>query len=110
MEKLFYPVDFPHQDPVIAVARDNANHFLLPIMHKFSLKPPPTVQGLVSPYHVTPGVAVQSSVESVLSRLVSMLLKKLNFAQSKHERVRNIRKNIFTISFFMVKLLRYVDI
>ncbi|WAR21216.1 HD-like protein [Mya arenaria] len=86
VEQLFFPVDYPHQDPVIAVARDNVNHFLSPIMHDWCLQPPPCVQGLVSQYHVTPGLVVQSSVESALSRIVTALLRKLNMAQTKHQR------------------------
>lgn len=84
MKKLFYPVDFPQQDPIIAVAMDKVDCFLNPIQHDWCQKPPPSVQGLVSPYHVAPRLVVQSSVESVLSRLVILLMEKLNLAQSKY--------------------------
>ncbi|KAL4231691.1 hypothetical protein ACF0H5_009269 [Mactra antiquata] len=84
VKKLFFPVDYPQQDPIIAVAMDKVDHFLNPIIYDWCQVPPPPVQGLVSPYHVTPGLVIQSSVESVLSRLVIYVMEKLNLAQSKY--------------------------
>ncbi|XP_053407184.1 huntingtin-like isoform X2 [Mercenaria mercenaria] len=84
VKQLFYPVDFPHQDPVIAVARNNIDNFLFPTMHDWCQQPPPPVQGLVRPYHVAPRLVVQSTMESVLSRLVLSLMEKLNMAKSKY--------------------------
>ncbi|XP_060568114.1 huntingtin-like isoform X3 [Ruditapes philippinarum] len=84
VKQLFYPVDYPHQDPIIAVTRNNIDNFLVPTLHDWCQQPPPPVQGLVKPYHVTPRLVVQSNVESVLSRLVLSLMEKLNMAKSKY--------------------------
>ena len=84
VRKLFYPVDYPHQDPVIAIAKDKTDNFLYPIMHDWCQVPPPPVQGLVKPYHVTPRLVVQPSVESSLSRVVLAVIGKLHLAQSKY--------------------------
>ena len=88
MKQLFFPVDYPHQDPIIAVARNNIDNFLVPSLYDWCQQPPPPVQGLVKPYHVTPRLVVQSDVESVLSRLVLSLMEKLNLAKSKYLIVR----------------------
>lgn len=88
VKQLFFPLDYPHQDPIIAVAKDNVDNFLFPIMHDWCQQPPPPVQGLVKPYHVTPRLVIQSNVESILSRLVLYLMEKLNIAKSKYLIVR----------------------
>lgn len=82
---MFFPVDYPHQDPIIALAKDYTNNFLYPIMHDYCQKPPPPVQGLTNPYNVPPRLTVLPQVESTLSRIVIALIRNLNLAQSKYE-------------------------
>ena len=99
--RLFFALDYPHQDPIIAVAKDFTNNFLYPIMHDYSQKPAPPVQGLVNPYHVTPRMTILSPIESALSRIVIALMRKLNLAQSKYDIV-----SIYMLSFFH-KIIHY---
>ncbi|KAL3864910.1 hypothetical protein ACJMK2_006556 [Sinanodonta woodiana] len=82
--KLYYPADSHLQNPVVAIAKEYTDHFLNPIMHDWALEPPTIVQGLVKPYHVSPDVTSDFSVENSLSRIVIALLYELNLSQSKH--------------------------
>lgn len=81
---LYYPLDHIQQDAVIALASSYTDHFLSPIMHDWSQQPPPLVQGLVKPYHVTPKVQCQHVIESSLSRIVMSVLLKLQLSRLKH--------------------------
>lgn len=82
--RLFYEVDNPQHDPVIALAKEKTDVFLQPILHEMSQEPPPLVLGLVKPYHFSPNYPVLPTVESSLSRIVVALLKQLNGSRSKH--------------------------
>ncbi|KAK3589444.1 hypothetical protein CHS0354_020780 [Potamilus streckersoni] len=82
--KLYYPVDSHFQNPAVAIAKEYTDNFLNPIMHDWAIEPPTIVQGLVKPYHVSPDVISDFTVENSLSRIVIALLYELNLSQSKH--------------------------
>ncbi|KAK7109044.1 hypothetical protein V1264_013160 [Littorina saxatilis] len=80
---LFFSVDNPQHDAVIAAAKDESDILLYPIMHEFSMEAPPLVQGLVPPYHFNVLQEVVPAVESSLSRIVQMLMHQLLVSQSR---------------------------
>ena len=81
---LYYPLDHLQQDSIVALASSYTDHFLSPIMHDWSQQPPPLVQGLVKPYHVTPKGPSQHMTESALSRIVMSVLLKLQLSRLRH--------------------------
>ncbi|XP_041368406.1 huntingtin-like isoform X2 [Gigantopelta aegis] len=81
---LFFSVDYPHHDPVMAYAEDTTNRFLHPVLHEWAEDPPPLVQGLVKPYILSPIVTMHPHIESSLSRIVHKLMHQLYISKSKH--------------------------
>ena len=81
--KLFFAVDNPQHDAVLSVAKDESDSLLYPIMHEFSMEPPPLVQGLVPPYHFNVLQEVLPTVESSLSRIVHMLMHQMLVSPSR---------------------------
>lgn len=82
--RLFYAVDNPQQDAIISAAKDESDALLFPILHEFSMEPPPFVQGLVAPYHFNVLQEVSPVVESSLSRVVQTLMHRVLVSQSRH--------------------------
>ncbi|ESO95031.1 hypothetical protein LOTGIDRAFT_160793 [Lottia gigantea] len=81
---LFYPVDHPQHDPVTACAQDLTNRVFTSLSHQLIEDLPPLVQGLVKPYHYSPNIKVNSTVESCLSRIIQQLLHQIHISQSRH--------------------------
>ena len=103
VRNLYYPLDHLQQDAVTALASSHTDHFLSPIMHEWSQPPPPLVQGLVKPYHVTERGPCQHEIESALSRIVMTVLMKLQISKLRHLTVsRTSYNNLFldSLSFF----------
>ncbi len=85
--KLFFAVDNPQQDPVVAIAKDLTDVLLQPLMAEWAEEPPPMVQGLVKPYLFSPSFHMKPPIESSLSRIVQFLIQQLHTAQTKHRTV-----------------------
>lgn len=81
---LYYDLDHPQHDPIISAAKDESDSLLFPILHEFSMDPPPLVQGLVPPYHFKMLQEINPTVESALSRIVQLLMHQLLISQSRY--------------------------
>lgn len=84
MPHLYYDLDHPQHDPIISAAKDESDSLLFPILHEFSMDPPPLVQGLVPPYHFKMLQEINPTVESALSRIVQLLMHQLLISQSRY--------------------------
>lgn len=89
MPRLFYKADNPQESPVIGSAKEMAENFLSPIIYEWSDELPPLVLGLSSPYDHDTKHPPPVDIESNLSRVISVIVQKLNKSQSKYLTVSN---------------------
>ncbi|XP_074640755.1 huntingtin-like [Tubulanus polymorphus] len=82
--KLFYPVHSPQYDPIIAIAKEQTEKYLDPVLEEWSQSPPALVHGLVEPFHFNPYSKFSSTIEANLSRVVSLIMKNLIRSTSKY--------------------------
>ncbi|XP_013398873.1 huntingtin [Lingula anatina] len=81
---LFFPVDHPQQDPVIAKSKEFTDAFLDPVLHEWSQDPQPLLHGLVEPYHFNPYRGYSEATEGSLSRVLALLTRVLTKSSSKY--------------------------
>ena len=103
--RLFYELDNPQHDPIIAKAKTYATDFFDPIMNEWSQPPQSLIHGLVKPYNFNITTQVPTTTESSLQRVVAMVTAELNRSTSKHLtvgsfRIRYFRKKCVVVFFF----------
>lgn len=84
-------MDNPHGDPVTARAHHFTARYLEPILHEWSSAPQPLIHGLVKPYHISPTARTSVIVESALSRVLALILDRLNASTSSQLTVSDNR-------------------
>jgi len=84
-------MDNPHGDPVTARAHHFTSSYLEPILHEWSAPPQPLIHGLVKPYHISPTARTSVITESALSRVLALILDRLNGSTTRQLTVSDNR-------------------
>ena len=92
--RLFYAMDNLHGDPITAKAQHFTSTYLEPILHEWSAPPQPLLHGLVKPYHISPTSRIALTVESALSRVLALILERLNRSTTRHQTVSDAKENL----------------
>ena len=81
---LFYAVDHPQHDPVIAKAKDLTDEYLDPILHDWTPSSQPLLHGVSVPYLLNANTSLSQTTDSSLSRVLGIVVHQLQASTSKH--------------------------